>query len=270
MKTLSNPSIDKNDLANLITKSQEYIEILNNLVSIQALDRSISEKRNSTSEKVFSPDELRELENKISNVKMCFENDSTIILELPEKPAAEFTCQQMGFRSQETKTWKMLMEIISTAPYTFNFGIAYTYPDKSKKNRQKCRDYDAKWKLLDELNKKLLMFFKKEFNWNFPRGYKLYINVPSGKDGDKGFKFIVGPPSSQINAVPMNDIEKRLMSLDESSLENEIRNLNDDFSIDSYVHNEPPETLVAAINLGVKNFNWTEERISEILQNQFA
>ena len=68
----------------------------------------------------------------------------------------------------------------------------------------------------------------------------------------------------------MNDIEKRLMSLDESSLENEIRNLNDDLSIDSYVHNEPPETLVAAINLGVTQFNWTEERISEILQNQFA
>ena len=62
MKTLSNPSIDKNDLANLITKSQEYIEILSNLVSIQALDRSVSEKQNSTSERVFSPDELRELE----------------------------------------------------------------------------------------------------------------------------------------------------------------------------------------------------------------
>ena len=80
----------------------------------------------------------------------------------------------------------------------------------------------------------------------------------------------MGPSSSQITAVPLNDIEKRLMSLDESSLENEIRNLNDDLSIDSYVHNEPPETLVTAINLGVKNFNWTEERISEILQNQFA
>jgi len=194
MNTITNPSLDRNDLVNLISKSQEYIEILKSIISIEGLQIATSE--NLFADAKYLPEALSKLEEKIAQTRMNFENDSTILLELPDKPPVEYNCRQMGFRSQETKTWKMLIDILSSAPHTFNFGVAYIYPDGSRKNRQKCKDYDAKWKLLDELNKKLLVFFKREFSWNFPDGYKLYKNAVTGMDREKSFKFIAEPASS--------------------------------------------------------------------------
>ncbi len=264
MNTLSNPSIDRNDLVNFISQSQKYIEILQNMISIEDLQSVTS--TNLFADAEFSPEALSKLEEKITQTRMVFENDSSILLELPGKPAVEYTCRQMGFQSQETKTWKMLIDILSSAPHTFNFGVAYIYPDGSKKNRQKCKDYDSKWKLLDELNKKLLTFFKREFNWNFPDGYKLYKNAVTGKDGEKSFKFIVKSSSSQYEVAPLDNIEKRFLSLDESDLVKEIWALNDDFSVDSFVHNDPPEFLIAALNVGRSKFGWHDERVREIIQ----
>ena len=264
MNTLSNPSIDRNDLVNFISQSQKYIEILQNMISIEDLQSVTS--TNLFADAEFSPEALSKLEEKITQTRMVFENDSSILLELPGKPTVEYTCRQMGFQSQETKTWKMLIDILSSAPHTFNFGVAYIYPDGSKKNRQKCKDYDSKWKLLDELNKKLLTFFKREFNWNFPDGYKLYKNAVTGKDGEKSFKFIVKSSSSQDEEAPLDNIEKRFLSLDESDLVKEIWALNDDFSVDSFVHNDPPEFLIAALNVGRSKFGWHDERVREIIQ----
>ena len=266
MNTITNPSLDRNDLVNLISKSQEYIEILKSIISIEDLQNISSGNLIPDSESRFSPEGLIKLEEKISQTKMSFENDSSILLELPGKPPVEYNCRQMGFRSQETKTWKILIDILSSAPHTFNFGIAYTYPDGSKKNRQKCKDYDAKWKLLDELNKKLLVFFKREFSWSFPEGFKLYKNAVTGEDGEKSFKFIVESPSLQDEVAPLDNIEKRFLSLDESDLTREIRALNNDFSVDSWVHNDPPEFLIAALNVGRNKFGWHDERVREIIQ----
>ena len=266
MNTLSNPSIDRNDLVNLISKSQEYIDTLKSIVSIQNLEDLVSDNRPSTPEKDFSPEALKELEKQISQVKVMFENDSTILMELPGKPSVEYNCEQMGFRGQKTKTWKMLIDILSFAPHTFNFGIAYSYPDGSKKNRQKCKDYDAKWKLLDELNKKLLVFFQKEFGWNFPQGYKLYKEDFTARDGDKRFKFIVGVASSKDQESPLSNIERRFLSHDESDLIKEIRALNNDFSVDSFVHNEPPEFLIVALDVGRSKFGWDDKKVMEIIK----
>ena len=266
MNTITNPSLDRNDLVNLISKSQEYIEILKSIISIEELQNTTSANLFHDIEPQFSQEALIKLEEKISQTKMSFENDSSILLELPGKPPVEYNCRQMGFRNQETKTWKMLIDILSSAPHTFNFGVAYIYPDGSRKNRQKCKDYDAKWKLLDELNKKLLVFFKREFSWNFPDGYKLYKNAVTGKDGEKSFKFIVESPSLQDEVAPLDNIEKRFLSLDESDLTREIRALNNDFSVDSWVHNDPPEFLIAALNVGRNKFGWHDERVREIIQ----
>ena len=267
MNTLSNPSINRNDLVNLISKSQEYIEILKSIISVEDLQGAATANLFAEVDPQFSSEALSKLEEKISHTKMAFESDSAILLELPGKPPVEYRFKQMGFRSQETKTWRLLIDTLSSLPHTFSFGVAYIYPDGSKKNRQKCKDYDAKWKLLDELNKKLLTFFKREFNWSFPEGYKLYRDAATGKDGDKSFKFMVAAPSYQDKATPLDSIEKRFLSLDEKDLEKEIRELNDDFSVDSFVHNEPPEFLVAALNVGRSKFGWHDEKVMDIIQH---
>ncbi|MBT7682383.1 MAG: hypothetical protein HN668_12570 [Nitrospina sp.] len=265
MNTLSNPSINRNDLVSLISKSQEYIEILKSIISIEDVQGVTTSSLFDEADSQFSSEVLSKLEEKVSQTVISFESDSSILLELPGKPSVEYNCKQMGFRSQETKTWGMLIGILSSAPHTFNFGIAYTYPDGSKKNRQKCKNYDAKWKLLDELNKKLLMFFKREFSWSFPEGYKLYESNVAAKDGEKSLKLTIGSPSLQ-DQVPSSDIEKRFLSLDEKELVRNIRALNDDFTMDSYVHSEPPETLLAAVSVGREKFAWTDEKFGEIIQ----
>ena len=42
--------------------------------------------------------------------------------------------------------------------------------------------------------------------------------------------------------------------------------LNNDFSVDSFVHNEPPEFLVAALNVGRSKFGWNDKKVMEIIQ----
>ena len=266
MNTLSNPSINRNDLVSLISKSQEYIEILKSIISIEDLQGITPSSLFGEVDSQFSSEALSKLKEKVSQTVISFESDLSILLELPDKPPVEYSCKQMGFRNQETKTWRMLTDVLSSTAHTFNFGIAYIYPDGSRKNRQKCKDYDARWKLLDELNKKLLVFFQREFSWSFPQGYKLYKDAVSAKSGDKHFKFSVGLPSSQDQEAPLDDIEKRFLSFDENELMKNIRALNDDFSVDSYVHSEPPETLLAALNVGREKFGWTDEKFREIIQ----
>ena len=119
---------------------------------------------------------------------------------------------------------------------------------------------------LIRVNKKLLVFFKREFNWNFPNGYKFYKIAVTGNDGDKVFKFIVECPSSKDEAVSLASIEERFQSLDESDLVKEIVALNDDYSLDSCVHNDPPEFLIAALNVGRNKFDWHDEKVLKIIQ----
>ena len=141
------------------------MEVLTNIISLEELQDINSSKAHQASRKELSSEDVQKLEDKISRLIISYENDSTIIIELPERKPVEYNYRQLGFRSNETKTWKMLTDILFSSPYTFDFGVAYTYPDGSKTNRYKNKAYDSKWKLMDELNKKLLVFFEKEFAW---------------------------------------------------------------------------------------------------------
>ncbi|MEC9423045.1 MAG: hypothetical protein VYC01_01725 [Nitrospinota bacterium] len=260
MKSFPGPNFDPSDLANLLSKN---IEVLSNIVSIENLEDTKSFKSQQGSDTKFSPEAVRKLEDKVSRLKISFENDSTILIELPKRKPVEYKYSQLGFRSSETKTWKMFINILSSAPYTFEFGTAYFYPDKNKStNRQKIRGYDAKWKLLDELNKKLLAFFRNEFAWEFPHGYKLYEYATLGNNGERRFKFIVQPSPSQDHKVCFSEIEKPFLSLDENGLIKKIRQLNNDD--DSH---ELPDVLVAAINVGVENFGWDEKKVLKIIDH---
>ena len=258
MKAFSDPNFDRSDLANLLSKN---IEVLRNIVSIENLEDTKSFNSQQGSERKFSPEAVRKLEEKIAQLKISFENDSTILIELPKRKPVEYNYSQLGFRSNETKTWKMFINILSSAPYTFEFGTAYFYPDGKKTNRHKIRAYDAKWKLLDELNKKLLAFFKNEFAWEFPHGYKFYDYATLGTNGERCFKFIVQPSLSRDHKVSFSEIEKPFLSLDENELIIKIRQLNIDDS------NELPEVLVAAINIGVENFGWDNKKVLEIINH---
>ena len=260
MNSFSEANFDPSDLASLLSKN---IEVLRNIVSIENLENTNSFNSQQGSNRKFSPEAVRKLEDKVSRLKISFENDSTILIELPKRKPVEYKYSQLGFRSNETKTWKMFINILSSAPYTFEFGTAYFYPDKNKStNRQKIREYDAKWKLLDELNKKLLAFFRNECAWEFPLGYKLYDYATLGNNGERRFKFIVQPSASLDHKVAFSEIEKPFLSLNENELIIKIRQLNNDDDL-----NELPDALVAAINVGVENFRWDEKKVLKIINH---
>ena len=66
---------------------------------------------------------------------------------------------------------------------------------------------------------------------SFPEGFKLYKNAVTGEDGEKSFQVHCGISASlQDEVAPLDNIEKRFLSLDESDLTREIRALNNDFS----------------------------------------
>jgi hypothetical protein len=66
MNTLSNPSIDRNDLVNLISKSQEYIEILKSIISVEDLQSLTSESLFTQEKTQFSSEDLCKLEENVS------------------------------------------------------------------------------------------------------------------------------------------------------------------------------------------------------------
>ena len=66
MKPLSNPTIDRNDLVSFISKSQEYMEVLTNIISLEELQDINSSKANQVSKKELSPEDVQKLEDKVS------------------------------------------------------------------------------------------------------------------------------------------------------------------------------------------------------------
>ena len=82
MKTFAGPNFDRSDLANLLSKN---IEVLRNIVSIENLEDTKSFNSQQGSDIKFSPEAVRKLEDKVSRLKISFENDSTILIELPKR-----------------------------------------------------------------------------------------------------------------------------------------------------------------------------------------
>ena len=73
MKPLSSPTIDRNDLVSFISKSQEYMEVLTNINSLEELQDINSSKANQVSKKELSPEDFQKLENKVSQLIINYE-----------------------------------------------------------------------------------------------------------------------------------------------------------------------------------------------------
>jgi len=264
MNTKTNLSNTKiSELVDLIHRNSFFVEKLSEILNLQ--------EENSTPVKSTHAQTPPD----VSKLKISFDNDSTILVQSPQIPPIPYDCRQLGFRDHRTKTWRFFTEILTSHDHTINFGIAYAFPDGSWRNRVKNKDYDARWKLCDELNRKLLAFFKKEFGWEFAKGYKLYEKANPDQGDHRRFKFVIDPPSSE-RSLPakrssiFGDIdglaELHYSKLDEDQLIKEIRSLNDDFSVDSAVHNADPDNLITAYTVGREKFGWTDEVMRELIQ----
>jgi hypothetical protein len=120
-------------------------------------------------------------EDFIKGLRISVENDQEILIQQPSKPKIPYRYTKVGFQTAN-KTWRDLLEILKDPEYSYNLGTATS-------DRAKRRDYDARRKRLDAINRKLVIFFKKEFPVDLPRKYKLYERDKTKRDGTYAFRF---------------------------------------------------------------------------------
>ena len=71
------------------------MEVLTNIISLEELQDINSSKVHQASRKEFSSKDVQELEDMISQLKISYENDSTIIIEIPERKPIEYNYRQL-------------------------------------------------------------------------------------------------------------------------------------------------------------------------------
>jgi hypothetical protein len=120
-------------------------------------------------------------EDFIKGLKISVENDQEIVIQQPGKRKIFYNYTKVGFQTAN-KTWRDLLGILQDPEYCYDLGPATGDPAKR-------RDYDARRKRLEEINKKLVILFNKEFSLTLPRGYKLYERDKTKKNGTYRWMF---------------------------------------------------------------------------------
>lgn len=137
-------------------------------------------------------------ESFIRELRVSYENDSEIKIQLPGKTAVTYNCKNLGFRDGQTKTWKTFISILQEPVKTYNIGPA---TQTSANIRQRIRSYDANLKILKEIDKKLREFLNNTYSLSLPRDFKLYERCPEEKTGTYRFKFQVGEASTGVTVT---------------------------------------------------------------------
>jgi hypothetical protein len=130
-----------------------------------------------------------EAEDFVRKLKVFYESNSEIKIQLPGKTAIAYNHAVLGFRDSGGQVWSNFLSILED-PDNPTYYTGTAYGDKAKMQRKKS--YDVARKRLEAMNNKLIAFFKKEYGIQFPKKYKLYEQFPSDGPGIYRFKFRVG------------------------------------------------------------------------------
>lgn len=125
-------------------------------------------------------------EDFIKNLTLGFENNSEIFIRVPKKARKHFTAQTIGFRDDQVKTWKMFIGVLQERLPFYRLGPSCQIIDGQK---VEIKTYQAKRKLLDEVNRIFLAFFRKEYQLTIPSDYKVYERNEAEGPGVYRFKF---------------------------------------------------------------------------------
>jgi hypothetical protein len=149
-------------------------------------------------------------EDFVRKLRVFYESDFEIKIQLPRKPPLSYNQAALGFHRSNGKVWNdFLMILQKPDDPTYQCGIAHgrAYADKSKLQRKK--GYDVGQKRLAAMNKKLIAFFTKEYEIQFPKGYKIYEHLPNDGSGIYRFKFHVGGrKEAHSENFPEEEIER--------------------------------------------------------------
>ena len=202
-----------------------------------------------------------DIDREVRRLEISYESDSSVSIKVSGKNKVPYDCRHLGFRDSNTKAWKYFINVISDDTHSFNWGPAYEHREGSRV-RIKIKNYDAQWKLCDEICKRFKSFFEKEFGWNFPKGYKLYEYIALGPDGERRFKFRIN--NSKTASIDFSS-EDNLSALEEVDLLSKVQKLNNDYKSDPELSDGVIDELVVALNVGRKKYGWSEKKLEEMV-----
>ena len=231
---------------------------------------------------IISKGELKEIETRLEKIELTYEDNSSIkINENENKNSKTYSWKELGFKSNNVKTWKLLIEILEYPNYGISFGKAYTYPDGTYKNRIKNKHYDAEWKICDELCKKLKDFIRNNYKYEIPNSYKLYKPCHLSGPGNYKLKFKIKKNKCTgrkeihknkltVTKVDQNKIEFTSKSVEfykmtEEELKLKIKELKDKTKFSKSTGLDEIEiSLINAIKVGVEKYHWNENYVKEL------
>jgi|GEM_PF-6436351 len=117
----------------------------------------------------------KNFEEFIKHLKIYYENNSEINIQIPKRKKNCVTANTLGFTNPNGITWEKLLRVLQDPPH-YHYVL-----DTSKINADRNR--------LKQINDKLLTFITEKFNINPPDKYKLYELAKEKGPGVYRFKF---------------------------------------------------------------------------------
>ena len=202
-----------------------------------------------------------DIDREVRRLEISYESDSSVSIKVSGKNKVPYDCRHLGFRDSNTKAWKYFMDVLSGDTHSFNWGPAYEHREGSRV-RIKIKNYDAQWKLCDEICKRLKNFLAKELGWNFPKGYKLYEYVALGPEGERRFKFRIN--NAKSTSIDFST-EDSLSALEEVDLLSKVQKLHNEFNSDPEFSDSITDELVVALQVGQKKYGWSDKDVKEMV-----
>lgn len=119
--------------------------------------------------------EKPDFDNFIRGLKVVYESEREIKIQVSGQKAKCFNHEALGFRDNTTLEWKTLLDILQAPSLTYALGPAYTYSeDGASKIKSPNPEYSAARKRIGSISKKLVVFIEKQYNLKALKNYSIY------------------------------------------------------------------------------------------------
>jgi hypothetical protein len=193
----------------------------------------------------------------VKNIRISYENNNEIKIQLPGKKAGAVTCESLGLRDSKVLAWQTLLQIIQDPPHIYDIGQSYKI---SSGIRVQNNEYHRKIKRLTYISLKMVEYFNKEYSVGIPKNYRLF---ETAKDKGTGkYRPIFSVTTNREKSPYKNKCEK----LSKEDLIKEIKNnfkkykdSNDELSV---------EQLTVAIEVSREKNLLTDQEVKDLVDSK--
>ena len=129
--------------------------------------------------------EIEDHESFIRSLQVSYVNDTEIRIKSGNQRGKAFSYIDLGFKRENTKTLRTLLQILKLQDHLFHIGVAHG----AGKVRNKA--YDANRNILREISNKFCMFIKNTYNLQLPDNCQIFELLKNERPGTYGPKFTV-------------------------------------------------------------------------------